>query len=126
MTLRAEGKPTFHVESELHMRLSIPVACLIFGIIGAPLGIRKTRSGRSAGIAIALAVFFLYYVMIGTSQNLAETGSLSPIAAYWIPNAIIIMGSAVLLHIRNNELNFGIVDRFAHLYSRLHRQRTMP
>jgi lipopolysaccharide export system permease protein len=124
--LRGEGKPTFHIESELHMRLSIPFACLIFGIIGAPLGIRRARSGRSAGIAIALAVFFLYYVMIGTSQNLAETGSLSPAAAYWIPNAIIVMGSALLLHIRNNEINLGIVDRFAHFYSRLRRQRTMP
>jgi lipopolysaccharide export LptBFGC system permease protein LptF len=124
--LRAQGKPTLDIESELHMRLSIPVACLIFGIIGAPLGIRKTRSGRSAGIAIALAVFFLYYVLIGTSKNLAETGSLSPAAAYWIPNAIIIMGSAILLHVRNNEINFGIVDRFARFYSRLRRRRTMP
>ncbi|OGW33326.1 MAG: LPS export ABC transporter permease LptF [Nitrospirae bacterium GWC2_56_14] len=123
-SLRAQGKPTFQLESELHMRLSIPVACLIFGIIGAPLGIRKSRSGRSAGIAIALAVFFLYYVLIGTSKNLAETGSLSPAAAYWIPNAIIIMGSAVLLHVRNSELNLGIGDRFARLYSRLLRRTT--
>jgi len=124
-SLRAQGKPTFQLESELHMRLSIPVACLIFGIIGAPLGIRKSRSGRSAGIAIALAVFFLYYVLIGTSKNLAETGSLPPAAAYWIPNTIILMGSAILLHVRNSELNLGIRDRFARLYSRLFR-RTSP
>jgi lipopolysaccharide export system permease protein len=124
--LRAQGKSTFLIESELHMRLSIPVACLIFGIIGAPLGIRKSRSGKSAGIAIALAVFFLYYVLIGTSKNLAETGSLSPAAAYWIPNAIMIMGSAVLLHVRNNEINLGIRDGFSRLSSRLHKHRTMP
>ncbi len=124
--LRAQGKPTLNVESELHMRLSIPVACLIFGIIGAPLGIRKSRSGKSAGIAIALAVFFLYYVLIGTSKNLAETGALSPAAAYWIPNAIIGAGSAILLHIRNNELNIGIVDLFSRLYFRLRRQPAAP
>jgi lipopolysaccharide export system permease protein len=57
-SLRAQGKPTFRIESELHQRLSIPVACLIFGIIGAPLGIRRSRSGRSSGIAIALACSF--------------------------------------------------------------------
>jgi lipopolysaccharide export system permease protein len=125
--LRAQGKPTIQAESELHMRLSIPVACLIFGIIGAPLGIRKTRSGRSAGIAIALGVFFLYYVLIGTSKNFAETGALSPAAAYWIPNAIMILGSAVLLHIRSNEINLGIADRFAQFSSLFRRQkRTMP
>jgi len=125
-SLRAQGKPTIHVESELHMRLSIPVACLIFGIIGAPLGIRKSRSGRSAGIAIALAVFFLYYVLLGTSQNLAETGSLSPAAAYWIPNAIVTICSAVLLHIRNNEINFGIADLFARLFFRLRKKPAIP
>jgi len=124
--LRAQGKPTISVESELHMRLSIPVACLIFGIIGAPLGIRKTRSGKSAGIAIALLVFFLYYVMIGTSKNLAETGSLPPAAAFWIPNAIMIMGTAVLLYIRSNEISFGIADLFSQLSARFRRQRTMP
>ena len=124
--LRAEGKPTFPVESELHVRLSIPVACLIFGIIGAPLGIRRTRSGRSAGLTIALAVFFLYYVLIGTSKNLAGTGSLSPAAAYWLPNAIIITGSAILLHIRSNEINLGIVDGVARLYFRLRRRKSMP
>ncbi len=124
--LRAQGKPTLNVESELHMRLSIPVACLIFGIIGAPLGIRKSRSGKSAGIAIALAVFFLYYVLIGTSKNLAETGALSPAAAYWIPNAIIGAGSAILLHVRNNELNIGLVDLFSRLYFRLRRQPAAP
>jgi lipopolysaccharide export system permease protein len=124
--LRSQGKPTFHAESELHMRLSIPLACLIFGIIGAPLGIRKTRSGRSAGIAIALAVFFLYYVLLGTSQNLAETGAMTPAAAYWIPNALIIIASAVLLQIKNSEINFGIIDRFAHFFSRFRKPRTMP
>jgi len=125
-TLRAQGKPTFAIESELHMRLSIPVACLIFGIIGAPLAIRRTRSGRSAGIALALAVFFIYYMMIGASKNLAATGALSPAAAYWIPNTIMIMGTAVLLYIRSNELNFGIVDSLSALYTWLRKQRAMP
>lgn len=125
-SLRAQGKPTFRIESELHQRLSIPVACLIFGIIGAPLGIRRSRSGRSSGIAIALAVFFLYYVLIGTGKNVAETGLLSPAAAFWIPNAIMISGSAILLHMRSNEIDLGIVDRVVRLYSRLRRRRTMP
>jgi lipopolysaccharide export LptBFGC system permease protein LptF len=54
---RAQNKPTVKMESELHKRVSIPFACLLFGLIGAPLGIRRTRSGKSAGIAIALLCF---------------------------------------------------------------------
>ena len=65
-------------------------------------------------------------MMIGASKNLAATGTLSPAAAYWIPNTIMIMGSAVLLYIRSNELNFGVIDSLAALYSWLRKQRKMP
>ena len=54
---KVQGKPTRDIESELHQRLSIPFACLLLGLIGAPLGIRRSRSGKSASVAIALAVF---------------------------------------------------------------------
>ena len=75
---RQTGKPTYPLETELHKRLSIPFACLIFGLIGAPLGIRKSRSGKSAGVAIALLVFLVYYIILGMAANLAQTGTVSP------------------------------------------------
>ena len=116
--LRSQGKSTFAVESELNMRLAIPVACLIFALIGAPLGIRKARSGKSGGIAIALAVFFMYYVLIGVGRNLAEAGRLSPAAAYWAPNGIVALGSIVFLYLKSNEISLGLTDHLAGWYFR--------
>lgn len=116
---RAGGQPSRPFEIELHKRVSVSFACLVFGIIGAPLGIRRARSGRSAGIAIAIAVILVYYLILGTGANLAETGMLSPAAAYWLPNAVLSLAAVGMLVKRGHEFTFGIGTRAGILLSRL-------
>ncbi|HTP04733.1 MAG TPA: LPS export ABC transporter permease LptF [Nitrospirota bacterium] len=115
----AEGGATLAIENELHKRLSIPFACLIFGLIGAPLGIRRTRSGKSAGIAIALLVFLVYYIVLATGMNLSETGKLSPVLAYWIPNFLMLILAVLFMIKRGQEKDLRIFAALGDLYSRL-------
>ena len=111
--MRADGQPVQPFEIELHKRISVSYACLVFGIIGAPLGIRRARSGRSAGIAIAIAVILVYYLILGTGANLAQTGVASPAAAYWVPNALLTLSALGMLVKRGHEISFGIGSRAA-------------
>jgi len=69
--------------------MSISYACLVFGLIGAPLGIRKSRTGRSAGIAVSILVILVYYLILGTAVRLADSGAVSPATATWVPNGLI-------------------------------------
>jgi lipopolysaccharide export system permease protein len=119
----ASGVPTFEIENELHKRLSIPFACLIFGLIGAPLGIRKSRSGKSAGIAIALLVFLIYYIVLATGMNLSKTGQLSPALAYWIPNVLMAILAAAFMIKKGQEVDFGTFAFIGALYYRLKTMR---
>jgi len=109
--LRSAGTPTLKAESELHTRFAMPFACLIIGLIGAPLGIRRMRAGKSAGIAVALMVFFVYYIILGTGKNLAEAGKLSALAANWMPNVLMAVAGASLIFIKGQEISFGFMDR---------------
>jgi lipopolysaccharide export system permease protein len=109
--LRSTGAPTLNAESEVHTRFAMPFACLIIGLIGAPLGIRRSRTGKSAGIAIALMVFFVYYIILGTGKNLAEAGKLSAMAAYWMPNAFMAVAGASLIFLKGQEISLGFMDR---------------
>jgi lipopolysaccharide export system permease protein len=120
----AEGGAAIDIENELHKRLSIPFACLIFGLIGAPLGIRRTRSGKSAGIAIALLVFLIYYIVLATGMNLSETGKLAPVLAYWIPNFLMLIIAVMFMIKRGEEKDFRIFAVIGELYSRLKTRRT--
>ena len=113
---REEGLPTYPLETELHKRLSIPFACLILGLIGAPLGIRRSRSGKSAGVAIALFVFLVYYIILGAATNLAETNSFTPLLAYWIPNCIMAIAACIFVYKKGHDVNFMIGNTMILLY----------
>ncbi|MEK6744004.1 MAG: LPS export ABC transporter permease LptF [Nitrospirota bacterium] len=105
---RAGNLPTKDLEIEFQKRMSVSYACLVFGLIGAPLGIRKSRSGKSAGITISIGVILVYYLVLGTASRFAESGALSPAAATWIPNGMITAAAIALVYIKGNEIYFGI------------------
>jgi lipopolysaccharide export system permease protein len=109
--LRSTGAPTLDAEEEIHTRFAMPFACLIIGLIGAPLGIRRSRTGKSAGIAVALTVFFVYYIILGAGRNLAEAGKLSAMAANWMPNVVMTIAGASLIFIKGQEISFGFLYR---------------
>ena len=114
--LRAEGKAAYRYETELHKRLSIPFACILLGLIGAPLGIRRSRSGKSAGIAIALLVFLVYFIILSGATNLAETGTLPAYLAFWVPNILMTVAALIFITIRGHEYTFMIASRISRLY----------
>jgi lipopolysaccharide export system permease protein len=114
--LRMEGKSVFRYETELHKRLSIPFACILLGLIGAPLGIRRSRSGKSAGIAIALLVFLVYFIILSGATNLAETGTLPAYQAYWVPNILMTVAALFFILKRGQEYSLTIASRISRLY----------
>ncbi len=124
---RADGRSSRPFETEIHKRTSIAYACLVFGLVGAPLGIRRARSGRSAGIAMAIAVILVYYLVLGTGANLAESRAFSPAAAYWVPNALMTAVAFFLLVKKGHEIYFGIGHRLdlliGSLLNRLRRRK---
>jgi lipopolysaccharide export system permease protein len=127
---RAENAPTTNIEIEFQKRLSVSYACLLFGIIGAPLGIRKSRTGKSAGVAISIGVILVYYLVLGTAARLAGSGALSPVAATWVPNGLITLAAIALLIKKGSEIYLGIglrISALAHsLMSLFNRARKAP
>ena len=74
---------------EVHKKFSTSVACLIFVLIGAPLGIMARKGGIGTGVIYSIAFFVLYWVCLIGGENLADRLIVSPVFAMWISNAII-------------------------------------
>jgi lipopolysaccharide export system permease protein len=72
----------------LNFKLSIPLATLIFTIIGFPLGAQPHRGGKSVGFGISLLVIFGYYVLFSISMGLGMSGVIPPFLSAWLPNLI--------------------------------------
>ncbi len=81
-----EGKNPSRYEVRLSKKFSIPFACLLFGLLGATLGIKSNRSGKSGGMIVSAVVVALYYITIVFSQNLGSNNILNPTFSMWIPN----------------------------------------
>jgi LPS export ABC transporter permease LptG len=52
----------------LQQKYSIPVACLVFAIIGVALGLSVAREGKMAGFVVGIAVIFAYYIVMLVAQ----------------------------------------------------------
>jgi len=71
---------------EIHKKFSMAVACLIFMIIGAPIGLALRRSGLGVAGAIALGIFIFYWVSLAQGEKLSERGFFPPWVGMWIAN----------------------------------------
>jgi len=73
---------------QLNMKMSIPFACLVFAVLGAPMGLSPRRASSSVGLGFSILVIFFYYVLMFASITLGEFEYISPPVAAWLPNLI--------------------------------------
>ncbi|RKY53511.1 MAG: hypothetical protein DRP89_06080 [Candidatus Neomarinimicrobiota bacterium] len=74
---------------EIHKKFSIPFACIVFVLTGAPLGVMTRRGGIAVAAVLSLAFFLLYYVFLIGGEELADMAFISPFWAMWTPNIIL-------------------------------------
>lgn len=72
---------------ELYNKINVPLASLIFALLGATLGIRPQRSSSATGFALSVAIIFLYWVLARYLIILGRA-ALPPIVASTLPNLI--------------------------------------
>ncbi|MEF8938294.1 MAG: LptF/LptG family permease [Salinivenus sp.] len=73
---------------EIHKKFSIAVACIIFMLIGAPLGLALRRSGLATIGAVALGIFMFYWITLVQGEKLSERGFFAPWIGMWMANLI--------------------------------------
>jgi lipopolysaccharide export system permease protein len=80
------GEDTTDLEIEFHKRYAIPFACIIFGLIGVPLGIQPHRSGRSYGFILSIFIILIYYISLTIFEVFGEKKTIPVFLAGWAPN----------------------------------------
>lgn len=83
--------------AQVHRMLAIPVAPLLFALVGVPLGMGGFVRSRPRGLLLALLVLCGYYGLFVFGQDAARAGELAPALAIWLPNAVLGVAGAVLM-----------------------------
>jgi lipopolysaccharide export system permease protein len=89
---------------EIHKKYSIPIACMVFVLIGAPLGIMARHGGLATGGGLSMIFFLIYWAFLIGGEQLGDRGFVGPIVAMWAPN-ILVGGAGVFLVVQTAREN---------------------
>jgi LPS export ABC transporter permease LptF/LPS export ABC transporter permease LptG len=95
--LAARGPNWRDARVEFHRRLAFPAACLVFALLGVPIGVRPRRGGRAAGLILTLILIGAYYFIFVTGAHAAQQGSVAPWLGIWIANIVAVAVGLVFL-----------------------------
>lgn len=82
------GGETQKLRVQYHFKYSIPLACLIFALIAAPISFRFAHYGSFVGIVIAVMIIFLYNGVRSWTLAFGLAGSLNAVLAGWLPDVL--------------------------------------
>lgn len=99
-TLAASGVDVKSLLMELWSKTSLPFASFIFVLIGAPLAVTPSRSGKSIGMGLSIIIIFGYYIIMSAGRALGEGGLLPPAVGAWLQNLIIGLVGLALIYYR--------------------------
>jgi lipopolysaccharide export system permease protein len=74
---------------EIHKKFSIPAACIVFILIGAPMGIMARRGGIAVGASYSILFFILNWALLIHGEKLADNLIISPFLAMWSGNLLL-------------------------------------
>lgn len=100
---------------EIHKKYSLPFACIVFILIGAPLGTMTRKGGFGIAAGISLVFFLIYWAFLIGGEKLADRGLLSPFWGMWSANIVLgILGILLTMKSAREKitLNFEFIMKF--------------
>lgn len=102
---KEQGQDTRADEMDYHTKFALPLATFFTILLAAPIGILFSRMGNYFGVAISIALVFIWYMTYSIFTNLGKAGTVDPFLAAWVQN-IAFGAVGVLLLMQLSGLKF--------------------
>ena len=77
-------------KKELHKKFTLSFACIIFFLIGAPLGTIIRKGGLGLPVVVSVLFFVIYYIISTVAERMAEFGDLNMFLGVWLSSIVIL------------------------------------
>jgi lipopolysaccharide export system permease protein len=95
---QGDSKDIQKLRMRIQQKYSLPFIAVVFGIIGASLGLRPRRTSTSTGFGISVLIIFAYYLLSFLTDALGQIGTLGPLTAAWVPTLLgLFIGLSLLI-----------------------------
>ncbi len=74
---------------EIYKKYSLAIACIVFMLIGIPLGLMIKKGGIDKVAILSIGIFLFYWITLVTGEKSADRGDLEPWIGMWIANLVI-------------------------------------
>jgi lipopolysaccharide export system permease protein len=99
-------------EVEILKKIAIPFGCLIFVLIGAPLGMLTRRGNLGFNAVVSTVLFTYYWITVIQGEKWADRLIISPVVGMWFGNVTIgLLGIILLIKVSSDR-------RFSDLWRR--------
>ncbi len=95
--LRRAAAVPGQLEVDFHLKLALPVACIIVALFGAPLAVTNPRAGAALGLAMALGTTLIYLTGTQIMKAVGGKGMITPLLGAWSMNLLFGVLALVLL-----------------------------
>jgi lipopolysaccharide export system permease protein len=95
--LSSDEKKIRKLKVRIQEKYALPFVCLVFGIIGAALGVRPQNTNKATSFGICVGLIFTYYLLSFMTSSMGIWGILTPFMAAWLPNLLGLGAGGLLL-----------------------------
>src|SRR2546423_1489215 len=115
LSQRAVNAPEAQARREasiaLHKKLTLSLSPIVFAFLGACLGLRAIRGGRSHGVMLSLASMLLYYLVSLAGEQIGRAGLVPPFVGAWLAFCLATACGILLLLTRYRNFRLPLKGR---------------
>jgi len=101
--LSGDEKKIRKLKVRIQEKIALPFVCIVFGLVGAALGVRPQNASKATSFGICVGLIFSYYLLSFLTSSMGIWGVLTPFLSAWAPN-FLGLGIGIFLLIRSTKL----------------------
>lgn len=105
-------------EVEWHRKITLAIACIIFFLIGAPLGAIIRKGGFGMPVIISVGFFITYHIISVTSEKMVKEAEIAVMQGMWSANLILLPIGIYLIYKANSDSPLFSIPKFRFLKRR--------
>ena len=90
MAKYSDMKRSYRFDIERHRKFTLSLACIVFFLIGAPLGAIVKKGGIGLPAVYSIILFILYYVIDNTGYKMARDGVWQVWQGVWLSTIVLL------------------------------------